>query len=69
MKHTIELEFNSNDFAWVMEGNKPTKVEVVGWRADIHGVSYEVTLPNYQNPVTYYDHQIYSTKEQLLNSL
>lgn len=69
MKHTIELEFDVNDYAWVMYSNKPIKVKVVGWRADIHGVSYQVTLPDYQNPVTYYDHQIYATKEQLLNSL
>ena len=69
MTHTIELEFNVKDYGWVMYDNKPIKVEVVEWRVDTHGASYEVKLPDHHSPVTFYDHQIYATKEQLLNSL
>lgn len=76
MKNTIQLEFDTNDFAWIMYDNLPTQVQIVSWSVESgHGhrldITYLVRIPScrYDGRYRYPDYKLYATKEELIKSL
>lgn len=67
----IETKYDISDNVWFMSNNSTKSALIVNWTISANGgnpiITYYVNNPGYDN--TFKEHQLFPTKQDLLNSL